>query len=398
MGLMIRDLFSPAPLGPLELRNRTVRAAAFEGMCPGGMPSESLIRYHASVAAGGVGMTTVAYVSVTHDGRGFDHQMWMHPGVVPGLRRLTDAVHREGSAASIQLGHCGNMADSDVTGQRLVAPSSVFNLFGLALPRALEGWEIEALIESFGTSVRLAREAGFDAVEVQAGHGYLISQFLTPLTNRRRDRWGGSFENRTRLLRRVMARVRRAAGGRMAVVVKMNLRDGFPGGLELDDARRVARLLEEEGADGLVLSGGFVSRCPWYVMRGELPMREIMESQKDPIRKTGLFLFGRMMVKQFPFKEAYFLDDAQDVRKEVRLPLILVGGLRSLHVMRDALDRGMDFIGMARPLIIEPDFVNRMKRQERFTSRCRPCNKCVAAMYRSEAACPEAVRQVSGSQ
>jgi 2,4-dienoyl-CoA reductase-like NADH-dependent reductase (Old Yellow Enzyme family) len=393
MSSMNRDLFSPAALGPIELRNRTVRAAAFEGMCPGGMPSDSLIRYHASVAAGGVGMTTVAYVSVTPDGRGFDHQMWMHRGVVPGLRRLTAAVHREGAAASVQLGHCGNMADSDVTGQRLVAPSSVFNLFGLALPRAMRGWEIEALIEAFGSSVRLAREAGFDAVEVQAGHGYLISQFLTPVTNRRRDPWGGSFENRSRLLRRVMAGVRKSAGSRMAVVVKMNLRDGFPGGLELDHALRVARLLENEGADGLVLSGGFVSRCPWYVMRGDLPMREIMASQKDPIRKAGLFLFGRMIVKQFPFREAYFLDDALEVRKEVRLPLILVGGLRSLHVMRDVLDQGMDFIAMARPLIIEPDFVNRLKRGERLSSACRPCNKCVAAMYTSEAACPDAKRQ-----
>jgi 2,4-dienoyl-CoA reductase-like NADH-dependent reductase (Old Yellow Enzyme family) len=390
MSPMNRELFSPAALGPMEIRNRTIRAAAFEGMCPGGMPSDSLLRYHASVAAGGVGMTTVAYVSVTPDGRGFDHQMWMHRGVVPGLRRLTDAVHREGAAASIQLGHCGNMADSDVTGQRLVAPSSVFNLFGLALPRAMQGWEIEALIESFGRSVELAAEAGFDAVEVQAGHGYLISQFLTPVTNRRRDRWGGSFENRARLLRRVMARVRKAAGNRMALVVKMNLRDGFPGGLDLDDARRVARLLEEEGADGLVLSGGFVSRCPWYVMRGEIPMEEIMASHHDPIRKAGLFLFGRMIVKEFPFKEAYFLDDALEVRKEVRLPLVLVGGLRSLHVMQDALDRGMDFLAMARPLIIEPDFVNRLKRRERLASICRPCNKCVAAMYRGEAACPDA--------
>jgi len=388
MDSLTLKVFTAGKIGPLRLRNRTIRAAAFEGMCPGGRPSDSLVRYHASVAAGGVGMTTVAYASVTPDGRGFNHQMWMHGGIVPDLRRLTDSVHREGAAASIQLGHCGNMADSDVTGQRLIAPSSVFNLFGLAVPRAMEGWEIEALAEKFGNAVRLAREAGFDAVEIQAGHGYLVSQFLTPLTNRRTDEWGGSLQNRARFLRRVMACARRAAGGDMAVVAKMNLVDGFPGGLDLDDAVVIARILEEEGADGLVLSGGFVSRVPMYVMRGDVPLKEMAASHDDPLRKIGLILFGRFMVKEFPFKEAYFLEEAVKIRDVVKIPLILVGGLHSIYSIEEALDRGMDFVAMARPLIIEPDFVARLQRGDAFVSRCRPCNRCMASMYRSEAVCP----------
>jgi 2,4-dienoyl-CoA reductase-like NADH-dependent reductase (Old Yellow Enzyme family) len=388
MAAMASPLFTPGRIGPLTLRNRTIRAAAFEGMSPGGRPSESLERYHASVAEGGVGMSTVAYVSVQPNGRGFDHQMWMHPDIVPGLRRITDAVHRGGAAASVQLGHCGNMADSGVTGERLVAPSGVFNLFGLALPRALRTWEIDVLVEAFAGSVRLAREAGFDAVEIQAGHGYLLSQFLSPYTNRRRDRWGGSFENRSRILREVMAVVRKEAGGAMAVVVKMNLRDGFEGGMELDEAVEVARLLEQEGADALVLSGGFVSKCPWYVMRGEIPLKDLIDSHPDPIRKAGLFLFGRFFVKPFPFEEAYFLKDALSVRKAVRLPLVLVGGLRSLQKMEEVLSAGMEFIALGRPLIIEPDFVSRLQRGEQQVSRCEPCNKCIAAMYRNEMVCP----------
>ena len=198
-------LFTPGSIGPLRLRNRSIRSAAFEGMCPGGVPSDSLVRYHASVAAGGIGMTTVAYVSVTDGGRTFRHQAWMRPEIIPFFKKLTDAVHRRGAAASIQLGHGGNMADRKVSGRRAVAPSARFNLYGLTLPRAMSEADIEDIARAYADSVKLAARAGFDAVEIHAGHGYLISQFLSPYTNRRRDRWGGSFENRTRFLRTVMA-------------------------------------------------------------------------------------------------------------------------------------------------------------------------------------------------
>jgi 2,4-dienoyl-CoA reductase-like NADH-dependent reductase (Old Yellow Enzyme family) len=382
-------VFQPGRIGPLELRNRTIRAAAFEGMCPGGRPSERLIAFHAELARGGVGMTTVAYASVTRTGRTFEHQLWMDDGALPGLRRLTDAVHREGAAASIQLGHGGNMADRDVNGLRCIGPSAVFNLFGLARPRAMTEPQIEELIEAFGRSVALAREAGFDAVEIQAGHGYLISQFLAPHTNRRKDRWGGSLRNRARLARRVVARAREEAAGRLAVLVKTNLRDGFPGGNDLSQNLELARMLEQSGAHALVLSGGFVSKCPMYLMRGEVPLREMAASQDSLLRKTGLVLFGKLVVKAYPFSEAFFLQDALQVRQQVRLPLVLVGGLKTLETIEDVLSRGFDFVAMARALFREPDFVNRLQRGEARASLCEPCNMCMATMYYGEAVCPE---------
>ncbi|MFH1434549.1 MAG: NADH:flavin oxidoreductase [Pseudomonadota bacterium] len=383
-------VFTPAKIGAISLRNRTIRSAAFEGMSPGGLPSQSLIDYHRSVAAGGVGMTTVAYVSVARDGRTFSHQMWMRPEILPGLRRLTDAVHAEGACASVQLGHCGNMSDKIVAGGAPVAPSRVFNLFGLALPRRLAAWEIGAMVRDFAAAVRLAREAGFDAVEIQAGHGYLISQFLSPYTNRRTDAWGGPLRNRARFMLSVVRAAREAAGGSMSVLVKMNLRDGFKGGMELDEAVEAASMLEQAGADALVLSGGFVSRCPMYIMRGETPLKDMAAAMDDPLRRIGLVLFGGMMVRSFPFKEAYFLDDAMAVRQAVRLPLVLVGGLRSLHVIEEVLGRGFDFVAMARALIREPDFVARLKRGAALASKCDPCNKCMASMYVGESACPPA--------
>ncbi len=261
-------LFTPLQLGPVELRNRTVRAAAFEGMCPDGLPSPSLLSYHRSVAEGGVGMTTVAYASVTRTGRTFAHQLYICADAVPALRELTDAVHREGAAASIQLGHCGNLADKDVNGCRSISASAKFTLFGLARPRAMTEDDIDELVQAFAQAVRLAAEAGFDAVEIQAGHGYLLSQFISPFTNSRDDQWGGSLENRARLACRVVSAVREAAAGKLAVVVKTNLRDGFAGGMELDEGVEVARMLEQAGADALVLSGGFVTKTPMYILRG----------------------------------------------------------------------------------------------------------------------------------
>ncbi len=382
-------VFTPLKLGPIELRNRTIRAAAFEGMCPDGRPSPSLLSYHHSVAAGGVGMTTVAYASVTRTGRTFAHQMYMHEEVVPALRELTDAVHREGAAASIQLGHCGNLADKDVNGCRSISASAVFTLFGLARPRAMTEDDIDELVQDFVRSVRLAAEAGFDAVEIQAGHGYLLSQFISPFTNRRDDQWGGSLENRARLACRVVSAVREAAAGRLAVVVKTNLRDGFAGGMELPEGVEVARMLEQAGADALVLSGGFVTKTPMYILRGEVPLKEMVAAQSAVSRKLGLVLFGRLVVKAFPYSDAYFLEDALAVREAVDLPLVLVGGLKTLPTMEDVLGRGFEGLGMARALIREPDFVNRLKTGQAADSPCEPCNKCMASMYYSEAVCPD---------
>ena len=382
-------LFTPLTIGPLTLRNRVIRAAAFEGMSPGGAPGEQLIAHHAEVAAGGVAMTTVAYAAVLDHGRTFEHQIWMRPEIVPGLRRLTDGVHAGGAAASIQLGHGGNMADRAVTGQRAWAPSAVFSLFGLTRPRAMTPEDMEALIQGFVDSTRLAREAGFDAVEVQGGHGYLLSQFLAPATNRRADEFGGSLVNRARLLRRVVRAVRAEAGGDLAVLVKVNTRDGFAGGMDLEESSQVCRMLEGEGADALVTSGGFVSKCPMYLMRGDVPVKEIAADQPGLGRKVGLLMFGKLVVKAYPFTEAYFLEDALELRQAVKMPLIVVGGMRSLDVMEDALARGVDGVAIARPTFRDPEFVNKLQRGEVTTSSCEPCNLCMATMYHGAAVCPE---------
>lgn len=380
-------LFQPWRLGPHELRNRAIRAAAFEGMCPGHRPSQALLDYHRAVAAGGVGMTTVAYAAVERRGLSFPHQLWLRPEVVASLRALTDQVHAEGAKASIQLGHGGNMAHASVAGGRPIAPSARFNLYGPTWPRAMSQADIARVVEAFGRAVELARDAGFDAVEVHAGHGYLISQFLSPLTNRRRDAYGGTPERRLRFLREVASGVRAAARDDLAVLVKLNLRDGFTGGMELGDSIEAARALEQEGVHALVLTGGFVSRAPMYILRGSMPTRVMGRLMRQLPLRIGVSLFGQLLIRPVPYEECYFLEGAERLRAQVRLPLVYVGGVASSEGIDRVLARGFDAVAIARALIRDPAFVRRLAEGTASASACDHCNYCSARIYTTSMAC-----------
>ncbi|MFZ6182574.1 NADH:flavin oxidoreductase [Nannocystis pusilla] len=390
---MTYQLFEPCSIGPVRLRNRSIRAAAFEGMCPGHLPSPELLAYHREVAEGGVGMTTVAYAAVDQSGLSFPHQLWLRPEAVPGLRALTDVVHAAGARASVQIGHCGNMAKAAVAGGRALAPSARFNLYGPVWPRAMDQHDIDRVVASFGRAVALAREAGFDAVEVHAGHGYLISQFLSPATNRRRDGYGGPLARRMRFMREVMARVVEAARGEVAVLVKVNMRDGFRGGVELDEAIEVARTLEQDGADALVLSGGFVSRAPMYIMRGAMPTRVMGRLMTDWTLRLGLALFGQTLIAPFPYSDNYFLQDALAIRQAVRLPLVYIGGAASRAAIDEALGHGFVAVAMARALIRDPAFIRNLAAADGSAATdgaaalCDHCNYCAARIYTTHMAC-----------
>lgn len=383
---MVSKLFTPAKIGPLTLRNRTIRSAAFENMCPGHRPSQMLADYHLSVARGGVGMTTIAYASVNRSGLSFDNQLWMRPEIVGELRSLTDAIHREGAKVSIQLGHCGNMSHKSTAGRMPISASSGFNLYSPTFVHGMNEDEIREVARDFGTAVRLAIDAGFDCVEIHAGHGYLISQFLSPYTNHRRDRWGGGLDNRMNFMRLCIDEVLNAAKGQIAVVAKTNMRDGFKSGNGLEEGIVIARELERLGVDALVLSGGFVSKAPMYVMRGEMPIRTMTHYMNCWWLKYGVRMFGKMMIKDEPYRDLYFLDDALQVRREVRLPLIYVGGCTSREGIDRVLDSGFEAVQMARALLNEPDFVNRMAAGEERCG-CTHTNYCIARMYTLEMSC-----------
>ncbi len=386
---MENRIFQEAHIGPLTLRNRTIRSAAFESMCPGHEPSQALYDYHTSVARGGVGMTTVAYAAVTESGLSFDRQLVMRPEIVPGLRHLTDGIHREGAAAGIQLGHCGNMSHKDICGCIPVGACTGFNLYSPTLVRGLRKEELPALAKKFGEAVNLAREAGFDSVEIHCGHGYLIDQFLNTYFNHRHDEYGGSLENRMRFMTQCIEEVMKAAGNDMAVVAKMNMRDGLKHpGTTLDESIEIARRLQNLGVHALVLSGGLVSATPMYVMRGEMPIRTMTHYMDKLWLKYGVRACGKMMVPTVPYEEAFFLEDAMKFRQALPdMKFIYVGGLVAGDKINEVLSHGFEAVQMARSLLNEPDFVNRLKENPHHRCGCKHSNYCIGRMYSIDMAC-----------
>ena len=390
---IMNKIFEEAHIGPLTLRNRTIRSAAFESMCPGHVPSQMLYDYHTSVARGGVGMTTVAYAAVTESGLSFDRQLVMKPEIIPGLRHLTDGIHKEGAAAGIQLGHCGNMSHKNICGCIPVGASNGFNLYSPTIVRGLRKDELPGLARKFGEAVNLAREAGFDEVEVHCGHGYLIDQFLNPYFNHRSDDFGGSLENRMRFMTMCMEEVMKAAKDDMAVVCKMNMRDGLKNGISLEEhSIPVARRLQELGAHALVLSGGLVSATPMYVMRGELPLQTMTHYMdkwwlKYGIRCSKPFV-RNVLTKPHPYREAFFLEDALKFREAMPdMKFIYVGGLVCGDKINEVLGHGFEAVQMARSLLNEPDFVNRLREDPHHRCGCRHSNYCIGRMYTEEMAC-----------
>jgi 2,4-dienoyl-CoA reductase-like NADH-dependent reductase (Old Yellow Enzyme family) len=373
-------VFAPAALGPLTLRNRIIKAATFEGVTPGGAVSDALIDFHRRVAAGGAALSTVAYLAVSPEGRTDRHCLQLRPGTVPGLRRLTDAVHAEGAAAAAQIGHAGPVANARSNGAPALSPSGGFTPMGSRL-RAVDVAGIERITEDYRRAAGLAVDAGFDSIEVHVGHNYLLSAFLSPKLNRRDDQFGGSVENRARFARTVLRSVRDAAGPGVAVTAKLNMADGVDGGLWLDESVEIARLFEADGAlDALELTGGSSLANPMYLFRGDAPRREFGATLPAAVR-LGFRVIGHRFLRAYPYEEAFFLPYARQFRRALSTPLILLGGITELATIESALAEGFAFVAMARALLREPDLPNRMRAGTSTTSLCIHCNKCMPTIY-----------------
>lgn len=384
------EIFTPYKLGPIELRNRTIRSAAFEGMGRNNGPTEELFNYHRAVAKGGIGMTTVAYAAVCRSGISFDSQLWMREEIVPELKKLTDAVHAEGAKASIQLGHCGNMTHRRTCGQMPIGASSGFNLYSPTFHRKMKQKDIDEVVKAYGDAVRLAMKAGFDAVEIHAGHGYLISQFLSPYTNHRHDRYGGSLDNRMNFMRECIREVVKAADGKIAVTAKLNTRDGFRGGQEVDELIEVAKELRRLGVDAITLSGGFVSRAPQYVMRGEFPTKAIAHylPASQWWLKICLYIGSWAVCPTVTFKHLFFMEDALKFKAAMPdYPFIYVGGVTTGEDARKVLENGFPLFQMGRAVLEDTDFVNKLKADENHCSGCEHSNFCIGRMYSKSMQC-----------
>ncbi|OBG03269.1 NADH:flavin oxidoreductase [Mycolicibacter sinensis] len=376
------DPFSPVMLGPVQLRNRIIKAATSEGRSPDGLVTDDLIAFHRRFADGGVGMTTVAYCCVSREGASAPGQIVMDQRAVPGLRQLADNVHDAGAAISAQLGHAGVVASKSITGVRAVAPSRFVNPSSLQYCRKIRPREITQVIDQFGSAAEVAIAAGFDAIELHFGHLYLPSSFLSPLLNRRKDEYGGGIDNRSRFVREIAQRVREVVGDRIAVIAKLSMDDGIRGSIWLDESLRTAQLLDQDrNLDAIELTQGSSVYKPMYLFRGDVPVAEFAAAMNQPAR-TGIRLLGKKVMGDYPYRDLYMLDSARQfisVAKNTRL--ILLGGISAREHMVTGLQEGFDFLAMGRALLREPDLLNRMMNDPTVRSRCNHNNKCMVTVF-----------------
>ncbi|MGB8652090.1 MAG: NADH:flavin oxidoreductase [Mycobacteriales bacterium] len=385
-------VFEPAKLGPITLRNRTIKAATFEGRSRRGAVSDELIAFHEEVAAGGVGMTTVAYCAVAPEGRVFRDCLVLDATSVPGLARLTDAVHAQGAKASAQLGHAGLVADMRSNRAKSLAPSRRFSPVGKGFVPGATKADMARVRGDFAAAAKNAVQAGFDCLEVHLGHNYLLSSFLSPNLNRRKDDHGGSIDNRARFPREVVSAVRDAVGDRVAVIAKLNMVDGVERGLQVEDSLAVGRMLQDDGAvDALQLTGGSSLLNGMYFFRGDVPLKEFVATQPKAAAPFVRFFLKRIM-PQYPFEEGFFLPLARQFRAELDLPLILLGGINRLDTMTSAREEGFDFLALGRALLREPDLINRLQSSQVEQGVCIHCNRCAPTIYsRAGTTCVERV-------
>jgi 2,4-dienoyl-CoA reductase-like NADH-dependent reductase (Old Yellow Enzyme family) len=378
------NVFTPAKLGPVTLRNRIIKSATFEASTPNSLVTEDLITYHRLPAAGGVGMTTVAYCAVSPGGRTEGKQIWMRPEAVPGLRTLTEAIHAEGAAISAQIGHAGPVANARSNKAKALAPVRFFNPLAMRFAKKATRDDVDDVIEAHADAARFAVEAGFDAVEVHLGHNYFASSFLSPLINRRTDEFGGSLANRAKVARGMVMAVRRAVRDQIAVTAKLNMADGVRGGISTEESLQTAKWLEEDGGlDALELTAGSSLVNPMYLFRGDAPIKEFAGAFKPPL-SWGIRMTGKKFLREYPYREAFLLRDAKLFRAELTMPLILLGGITNRETMDLAMAEGFDFVAMGRALLAEPDLINRIKEdgpEHRVRSACTHCNKCMATIY-----------------
>lgn len=379
--------FTPLQVGPLTLRNRFIKAATNEGMCKGGVISKGLAKFHERIAEGGAALTTVAYCATSPDGRTFVDQAVLKPETVKDFRVLTDGVHKHGGAACAQITHAGSftfLPDSELETRKPLSASGGFNKLGVMSKRyfkkKMNRSEMDMIAGEFVNAAKLAREAGFDAVEIHMGHGYLLSQFVSPFYNKRKDAFGGTIEKRMKYPLEVLTKVLDAVGDDLAVIVKYSQTDGKDGGNTIEDGIKIAKMLETTGAHMAVLSNGLNVESITAMFGSSLP-EQARTKPSNLLLRIGMMMQKATETKKVIFKENYLLDLSKQIRASVKMPLCYIGGMQSLDNAIEILDTGLDAIAMGRALIFDPNFVNRMRDGSMPQNGCTACNQCVTMMY-----------------
>jgi 2,4-dienoyl-CoA reductase-like NADH-dependent reductase (Old Yellow Enzyme family) len=355
-------LFEPVKIMNMELRNRFIRSATYDGCAENGYVTEKQLNLYETLAEGGVGLIITGITYVHHSGQISKFQNSISSDeFMSGLQRLASAVHERGARIAVQLFHAGREARFPKSSDRVpIAPSFLEeDPYFEAQYRAMTESEIWEVVRAFGDGAERAREAGFDAIQIHGAHAYLLSQFLSPYTNRRRDEWGGSLENRLRIHREIYQDIRQKVGEDYPVLIKIGVQDGFPSGLEFGEGKRAAEYLAKLGFDALEISQG---------LRGP--------SDEDTEFRTKINTLDR---------EAYFRNWCRQIKNQVEVPVMIVGGLRTFKLMEEVIqNKEANFISLSRPLIMEPGIINDWKRGDRHRAKCISCNQCFESLINGE--------------
>jgi 2,4-dienoyl-CoA reductase-like NADH-dependent reductase (Old Yellow Enzyme family) len=381
-------LFTSKKVGPVEVKNRFVAAPVYECMATEtGDVTDQLVNKYRAIAKGGTGLIIPGYMSVNLIGRAMKFQIGIHDDkFIPGLRKLTETIHQQGSKIFFEIAHAGRWTTKEVTGQTPVSASTgkadqVFRV----KPKAMTNQDIEDTITAFREGARRARDAGADGIHIAASGASLFDQFLSPFLNQRTDEWGSSEADKYRILGDTIKACRRAISGNMALTVKINSNDYTPKpGVTPDLAKKYVEFLCKDGIDGLETSQGTIAYSSMNMWRGEVPLSDYLKTMPSWMRPIG-YLMMRRWVGKYDLVEAWNLADTQTIKPAIgNTPLFLVGGMRNLSTMQRIVEQGQaDFISLGRPMIREPDLVKKFRTNETQTSACISCNGCAGQIMQN---------------
>ena len=352
-------LFELSEINGMKLQNRFVRSATWEGLAADdGSCTPRLVDLMVTLAKGGVGLIITSHAYVQKVGQASGGQLGIHnDDMIPGLKEMTAAVHDQNGKIICQLAHAGFFGNAKLSGQTPIAPSAIDGI-AEGMRKEMTAEDIQSVVAAFAAAAHRAKIAGFDGVQIHGAHGYLLSEFISPMFNHRTDEYGGSIENRARLPLAVLQAIREAVGADYPVLIKMNCKEFTDDGLAPEDFIQIGKMLADEGIDAIEVSGG-------------LPVSPKTRPSQLGINKEE--------------KEAYFQEEARALKKQTYTPIILVGGNRSFHVAEQLVAEGVaDYISMSRPLIREPHLINRWKAGDLTKAACVSDNMCFRPAIKGE--------------
>ena len=382
---MKSSIFRPTLAAGIKFKNRIIRSATHEGMADEqGFPTEKLKNLYIRLAKGGAGAIITGYASTQQDGKSslFAMNMIDSDDCIPKYREVTNAVHQYETPIIMQVAHCGRQTRSKTTGLQTVASSPLRDgFYSEDLPKALSEKEIYKIIDNFVSAIARVKHAGFDGVQLHLAHGYLLAEFLSSYSNRRNDKWGGSLENKYRIIDEIFKRAKKQVG-EYPILVKLNAHDKCKNGMRIEEAVQIAKMLEKSGCAAIEVSCGFFENG-LYTMRSEkLPVDAIMKynfkykNLPKIIKVIAKPILKKIIKQPLPLLK-YNLDSATRIKNSINIPVIVVGGINNIDDINSIIDKeDIDFVSMSRPFIIEPNIVNKLHKGTQTKSKCIMCNYC----------------------